>query len=279
MELRGRPPVPRAVRARFWEGVRSGLGWQDAAVAAGVPAGRAGVVPGGWRGEGDGAGPVSGRYLSLAEREEIAVGLAAGDGVRVIAARLGRAPSTVSREVRRNCLSPGAGTGRWRRSGGRRTGRRGRRRRSSPATMSCAAGCRAGCGNVVAGAGRRRLRRSSRTVRRCGCRTRRSTSRCIVQGRGGAAPGAGAGLRTGRALRRPRRHAGERRGKIPGMVQHQRATGRGRRPGGARALGRRPDRRQGRASPRSARWWSAPTRYTMLAPMPGGKPRRRSPRR
>ena len=40
--------------------------------------------------------------LSLAEREEISRGLAAGVSVRVIAAGLGRAPSTVSREVTRN---------------------------------------------------------------------------------------------------------------------------------------------------------------------------------
>jgi hypothetical protein len=46
--------------------------------------------------------PVSGRYLSFAEREEIAVLLAGGSGVREIARRLGRAPSTVFRELQRN---------------------------------------------------------------------------------------------------------------------------------------------------------------------------------
>jgi IS30 family transposase len=40
--------------------------------------------------------------LALAEREEISRGLAAGESVRAIAARLGRAPSTVSREVAGN---------------------------------------------------------------------------------------------------------------------------------------------------------------------------------
>lgn len=40
--------------------------------------------------------------LSAAEREEVSRGLAARDSCRVIAARLGRAPSTVSREVARN---------------------------------------------------------------------------------------------------------------------------------------------------------------------------------
>jgi IS30 family transposase len=40
--------------------------------------------------------------LALGEREEISRGLAAGESLRAIAARLGRAPSTVSREVARN---------------------------------------------------------------------------------------------------------------------------------------------------------------------------------
>lgn len=42
------------------------------------------------------------RALSLAEREEISRGLVAGESLRAIAARLGRSPSTVSREVARN---------------------------------------------------------------------------------------------------------------------------------------------------------------------------------
>ena len=42
------------------------------------------------------------RVLSLAEREEISRGLAAGRSIRSIAASLGRAPSTVSREINRN---------------------------------------------------------------------------------------------------------------------------------------------------------------------------------
>ena len=42
------------------------------------------------------------RCLSMAEREEISRGVAAGEPCRQIAARLGRAPSTVSRELTRN---------------------------------------------------------------------------------------------------------------------------------------------------------------------------------
>jgi IS30 family transposase len=48
---------------------------------------------------------MAGRRLSLEEREEIVVGPARKESVRQIAARLGWAPSTVSREVRRNLSS------------------------------------------------------------------------------------------------------------------------------------------------------------------------------
>jgi len=40
--------------------------------------------------------------LSVAEREEVSRGLVAGNSMRAIAATLGRAPSTVSREIKRN---------------------------------------------------------------------------------------------------------------------------------------------------------------------------------
>src|SRR5512133_691198 len=42
------------------------------------------------------------RHLSLAEREALLRGILAGDSFRKIAACLGRAPSTISREVARN---------------------------------------------------------------------------------------------------------------------------------------------------------------------------------
>ena len=40
--------------------------------------------------------PLSGRYLSFAEREEIALLRAGGCGVREVARRLGRSPSTIN---------------------------------------------------------------------------------------------------------------------------------------------------------------------------------------
>jgi IS30 family transposase len=49
----------------------------------------------------------SSRVLSLAEREEISRGMVAEQSIRSMAASLGRAPSTVSREIRRNEGSKG----------------------------------------------------------------------------------------------------------------------------------------------------------------------------
>ena len=100
----GHPPAGRREhRVRFWEAIARGASSERAAVEAGVlPS--IGVR---WFRKGGGMPPlalvpVSGRYLSFTEREEIAVLLARGCGVREIARRLGRAPSTISRELQRN---------------------------------------------------------------------------------------------------------------------------------------------------------------------------------
>jgi len=50
------------------------------------------------------AAPIDARYLSLVDRERIYELRLAGDSIRTIAAHLGRAPSTVSREVHRNSV-------------------------------------------------------------------------------------------------------------------------------------------------------------------------------
>ena len=63
--------------------------------------------------------PLSGRYLTFAEREEIALRRAQGLGVREAARRPGRAASTISRELRRNAATRGgdlecrAATAQW----------------------------------------------------------------------------------------------------------------------------------------------------------------------
>jgi IS30 family transposase len=111
MRSPGRPPVGRLEhRQRFWTAIAGGLCSEDAAAEAGVSA----AVGVRWFREGGGMpsvtlAPASGRYLSFAEREDIALLRAAGAGVRKIARRLGRSPSTISRELRRNAATRGGG--------------------------------------------------------------------------------------------------------------------------------------------------------------------------
>jgi transposase-like protein len=110
MRSPGRSPVGRREhKQRFWEAVARGLSSEEAAVSAGVsPA--VGVR---WFRESGGMdplaclAPLSGRYLSFAEREEIAILRAQDVGVREIARQLGRSPSTISRELRRNAATRG----------------------------------------------------------------------------------------------------------------------------------------------------------------------------
>ena len=124
---------------------------------------------------------ISPRYLSEDERVQIADLRQAGAGVRAIAERLGRSPSTISRELRRN-RDPGSG--RYRpftahKLAAQRRARPGRAR--SPATRRCARSCRTGwrsggARNRSAG----RCARSSRARRRGMWCTRPSTRRSTV---------------------------------------------------------------------------------------------------
>ena len=111
MRSPGRPPVAgREEQRRFWKVIARGLSSEDAAVLCGVSP----PVGGRWFRGGGGMPPISvaprsARYLSFAEREDIAVLRAQGAGVRDIARRLRRAASTVSRELRRNAATRSGG--------------------------------------------------------------------------------------------------------------------------------------------------------------------------
>jgi IS30 family transposase len=111
----GRPPVVhRAERGRFWIAVAAGQSSEEAARTAGVSP-PVGVR---WFRECGGMPPSqlaasapkrSTRYLSRAEREELAILHAQDHGVREIARRMRRAPSTISRELRRNAATRSGG--------------------------------------------------------------------------------------------------------------------------------------------------------------------------
>ena len=78
----GRPwKAQREDRVRFWEGIAGGVSSEDAAAGAGVSP----AVGSRWFRQAGGMPPislgsVSGRYLSFAEREEIAIFSCAGCG-------------------------------------------------------------------------------------------------------------------------------------------------------------------------------------------------------
>ena len=107
MRSPGRPMVARREdRQRFWAAIRRGLSSEDAAVEAGISP----AVGTRWFRDSGGMpsislAPVSGRYLSFSEREEIALLRARAHGVREIARQLRRSPSTISRELRRSAAT------------------------------------------------------------------------------------------------------------------------------------------------------------------------------
>src|SRR4051795_12295987 len=111
----GRPSVARREHHRhFWAAIAAGCSSEDAAGGAGVSPGvgarwfrRAGGMPPSHLSPSSKS--LSRRYLPYAEREEIAIWRAQRHGVREIARRLERAPSTISRELRRNAATRSGG--------------------------------------------------------------------------------------------------------------------------------------------------------------------------
>src|SRR5687767_2296845 len=107
----GRPTAGRREhRQAFWKGIARGLSSWDAALEAGVSQ----PVASRWFRENGGMPPtnltpLSGRYLSFAEREEIALLRAQTVGVCAIARRIERSSSTISRKLRRNAATRSGG--------------------------------------------------------------------------------------------------------------------------------------------------------------------------
>ncbi|SDY90655.1 Helix-turn-helix domain-containing protein [Geodermatophilus africanus] len=108
MRSPGRPPPRREVERAFWAKVAEGLSSEDAAVAVGVsgPVGSRWFRQRGGMSASLGSGPSrGGTWPSPSGRRSRCC--APRDGVREIARRIGRAASTVSRELRGNAATRG----------------------------------------------------------------------------------------------------------------------------------------------------------------------------
>jgi len=202
---------------QFWAALQAGQFISEAAQAVGTSrrtgrrllAAAGGVRP--RRGR-----DLQGRYLSFAEREEIAVGVAAGESVRAIAERIGRAPSTVSREIGRNSVR-----GRYRAFIAQVAATR-RTARPKPAKLATDLVLRA---RVEADLARRRspeqissrLRRDFPNQPQMQVSPETIYQALYVQFRGALKQELTRCLRTGRALRHPSRKTGQRKNRIPNI--------------------------------------------------------------
>jgi transposase, IS30 family len=230
--------LPREQRRQFWLGVKSGALPADSAADVGLYGGTGER----WFRQAGGVIPAhvlqqpGGRYLSLLEREVIFAGIERGESIRAIARSLGRAPSTVLRELRRNMQH--LYRTRW-----RLAGKAGRPRVQPWDYRPSLAQKRAEQLTVRPKAAKlarhHRLQELVQTKlllllspEQIAVWLRREFPQqpemwvshetiyrsIYVQGRGSLRRELAVCLRTGRALRRPHRKSEERRGRIPGMV-------------------------------------------------------------
>lgn len=226
MARNGAPTTPAKFRALFWDQIRAGLNLEEASRTVGVSVTacrrwfrqRGGVKPPPGYGH-------SARYLTLDEREDIAIYRAQGRGVRDIARRLGRHPSTISRELARAPRAPEnvrPSRPAYRASVSRADADR-KRHRHRPGKLATNLALRR---EVQA---RLKLNHSPEQIvyRLCEdfpedpeMRVSHETiyQSLYVQGRGGLKRELATHLRTGRSLRKPHRTTEERRGRIPSMV-------------------------------------------------------------
>jgi len=123
----------------YWDLLASGLGTVQVCRQVGIGR-RTGLrwrrENGGFRRDLGGSAPVTGCYLSLFERERVQTLTCQGLGVRQIGRRLGRSPSTISRELHRASDRESYDAGSAHQHAARRAERR-RRDRSSPRTCGC----------------------------------------------------------------------------------------------------------------------------------------------
>ncbi len=225
----------REVFRRFWGLIRDGAVREEAAARLGYNRGTGSR----WFSQAGGVVPAyvaqqpSGRYISFVEREEIHAGVERGESIRLIARRLGRAPSSVLRELRRN-MRHQRYRGRYR--GGFPVSKPWNYRpsqaqaraeqvahRPKPAKLATHLVLR----ELVQAKLKQRLSPRQISVElhqqfpdnpEMWVSHEAIYQSIYVQGRGALRRELAVHLRSGRALRRPRRKATERRGRIPDMV-------------------------------------------------------------
>src|SRR5680860_1415360 len=221
----GRPGFHSGVRRRFWGQVRSGLSARDASAAVGVSR---------WAGEqwfSDAGGVMPPRVMSakvrprltFEQREDIAVLLAAGHGKAEIARRVGCHRSTIGRELALKSTTFN-------------DGHRPKYRASTAQKRSDWQARRTGVSKLDANGRLRKVVQDQleeeHSPEQISARPKidfphdaemRVSHEVIyqalyVQGRGELRRDLHTRLRTGRAIRKTRRSVGERRGKIPDMI-------------------------------------------------------------
>jgi IS30 family transposase len=216
----GRPGFPRQVKRAFWRLIAAGSQTEAAALAVGVSR----VVGQRWFSEAGGMPPLelsepSRRYLLMTEREEIAV-LRGHVSVREIARRLGRSPSTVTRELKRNAPSDGGY-----RAGVAQAQAERRTRRPKPSKLARCKALQQYVQDKLGGAQRWSPEQIAQRVKidfpddgEMRISHEAIYQALYVQGRGALRRELTVCLRTGRALRKPRARVDHRRTRIKNMV-------------------------------------------------------------
>jgi transposase, IS30 family len=203
----------------FWDALQRGEFITDAAAQAGTYRKKGAR----WMAAAGGVRPrrgrdLQGRYVSFAEREEIALARAGGESMRSIARRLGRSPATISRELRRNADRGGgyrattAHALAYERAG-----------RPKPAKLACNLALRAKVQQYLEQryspeqiCGRLRVEFPDDPEMRVSTETIYQS--LYVQSRGALRRDLVRCLRTGRSLRQPGRKTGQRKNRIPDMI-------------------------------------------------------------
>jgi transposase, IS30 family len=231
---------PWVVR-QFWDHIRSGMSAAEAGLVVGVSVhtGRAWFADaGGVRPKFPDEGSRRRPRLTQDERVDIEVGVKTQESIRSIAGRLGRAPSTILREIERNAFCYGRYRQRYRFGAPKKGGRdakprynatgaqaraQDRARRPKPGKLAGNEKLRDEVQNRLTDEHSpeqiaRRLRLDFPDEPEMWVSPETIYQSVYVQGRGNLRRELHTCLRTGRALRKPQRRADSRRARIPDMV-------------------------------------------------------------